>query len=175
METEGGFKVEVSSAFPGWWRYNVALMCGCYDAAGERIGFASAEDRIAEVGACMGQPPADYPAERRTVLRTMPCHRIELYLYVVPHTLPDGCEIADTRPFELRLRITRDGATPAFAEMPGQSVVGHLQGAHGNGMSARPEAAPPDTTRGLEVCRGASKTLRAGCEPRTARGHGLRF
>lgn len=118
METEGGFKVEVSSAFPGWWRYNVALMCGCYDAAGERIGFASAEDRIAEVGACMGQPPADYLAERRTVLRTMPCHRIELYLYVVPHTLPDGCEIADTRPFELRLRITRDGATLLSQKCP---------------------------------------------------------
>ncbi len=109
MECDGGFDIEVTSAYPGWWRYNVALMCGCFDAAGARAGFASAEDRVADVGAALGQPPAGYPARRRTTLHTVPCRRIELYLYVVPHTLPDGREIADTLPFELQLRIRRDG------------------------------------------------------------------
>lgn len=111
MEQEDGFEVEVTSDFPGWWRYNVALMCGCYDAAGERMGFASAEDRVADVGAALGRPPAGYPARRRTMLYTTPCRRIELYLYVVPHTLPDDSLIADTRPFELCLRVVRGEKT----------------------------------------------------------------
>lgn len=111
MERQDGFEVEVTSDYPGWWRYNVALMCGCYDAAGERVGFASEEDRVADIGAASGQPPAGYPARRRTVLRTVPCRRIELYLYVVPHTLPDDSQIADTRPFEISVRVMRGAKT----------------------------------------------------------------
>ena len=43
MATKEGFTIEISSRYEGWWRYNVALMCGCFDTAGNRTGFASAE------------------------------------------------------------------------------------------------------------------------------------
>ena len=46
-----GFTIEVTSRYDGWWRYNAALMCGCFDAADQRIGFASAESAVAAVGA----------------------------------------------------------------------------------------------------------------------------
>ena len=42
MATKEGFTIEISSRYEGWWRYNVALMCGCFDTAGNRTGFASA-------------------------------------------------------------------------------------------------------------------------------------
>lgn len=118
MEQQDGFEVEVTSDYPGWWRYNVALMCGCYDAAGERVGFSSQEDRVADIGAAPGQPPAGYPARRRTVLHTMSCRRIELYLYVVPHTLPDDSRIADTRPFEISVRVKRGAKTLLVRSQP---------------------------------------------------------
>ena len=42
MAATEGFSIEISSRYDGWWRYNAALMCGCFDAGDERIGFASA-------------------------------------------------------------------------------------------------------------------------------------
>ena len=36
MATKEGFTIEISSRYEGWWRYNVALMCGCFDTAGNR-------------------------------------------------------------------------------------------------------------------------------------------
>ena len=45
MATKEGFTIEISSRYEGWWRYNVALMCGCFDTAGNRTGFASTEAR----------------------------------------------------------------------------------------------------------------------------------
>ncbi len=30
--TKKGFTVKVTSDYAGWWRYNVALMAGCFDA-----------------------------------------------------------------------------------------------------------------------------------------------
>ena len=85
MAATEGFSIEISSRYDGWWRYNAALMCGCFDAGDERIGFASAESHVADVGANL------------------------LYIYIVPHTLPAGNDIADTQPFEITLRIAYGG------------------------------------------------------------------
>lgn len=104
-----GFRIELACPFPGWWRYNVALMCGCFDAAGERTGFASAEDTVAEAGSAADGPTADYPADRKSVLDTPPCERIELYVYVIPHTLPTDREVEVCHPFDADLRIYYDG------------------------------------------------------------------
>ena len=59
MAATEGFSIEISSRYDGWWRYNAALMCGCFDAGDERIGFASAESHVADVGANLTAKPAD--------------------------------------------------------------------------------------------------------------------
>ena len=87
-----GFTIEVTSRYDGWWRYNAALMCGCFDAAEQRIGFASAESTVAAV-----------------VLESTPCVPPAPYLYLIPHTLPAGNDIDTTRPFEIELRISYAG------------------------------------------------------------------
>ena len=104
-----GFTIEVTSRYDGWWRYNVALMCGCFDAANQRIGFATAESAVAPAGADLTERPADIPADRSAVLETMPCAHLLLYLYIIPHTLPAGNDIDATRPFEIELRISYAG------------------------------------------------------------------
>ena len=48
MTDQKGFRIEVSSRFEEFWRYNVAMTGGLFDARGERIGFASTEDTVAE-------------------------------------------------------------------------------------------------------------------------------
>ena len=104
-----GFTVEVSSRYEGWWRYNAALMCGCFDAEEQRTGFASASSHIADVGANLPEQPADTAPGRKIVLETEPCDHLLLYIYIVPHTLPTGSDIDETEPFDLDVTIACAG------------------------------------------------------------------
>lgn len=109
MATNEGFTIELSSRYDGWWRYNVALMCGCFDAEGNRTGFASAQSHVADVGSNLREKPAQIPADRTASLTTDPCDHLLLYIYIVPHTLPEGNDIGSTTPFEVELRIAYGG------------------------------------------------------------------
>lgn len=109
MATKEGFTIEISSRYEGWWRYNVALMCGCFDTAGNRTGFASTEAHVADVGSNLREKPAGNPGGGRASLETGPCDHLLLYIYIVPHTLPAGNDIGDTAPFEVEIRIAYGG------------------------------------------------------------------
>lgn len=109
MGENGGFKVEITSDFENFWRYNVAVTCGCFDAEGERVGFASVDDSIAPVGSSLTKRPADYPTKRVVSFDTVECHHLLAYLYVIPHTMPAGREVADEQPFSLDVCVTRRG------------------------------------------------------------------
>ena len=108
MATEKGFKIEVTSHEPEWWRYNVAFTCGCMDARGERIGYASSQSHIADVGS-NPEPPKPTKEQRKAVLETMPCDNLLLYLYVIPHTLPEEREIEATAPFAITIKTFYNG------------------------------------------------------------------
>ena len=110
MAAHKGFTIEVTSRYEEWWRYNVALMCGCFDAEERRTGFASAASEVAGVGSNLPERPAEIPAFRTARLTTGPCDHLVLYIYIVPHTLPAGNDIDATRPFEIDLKIACDGS-----------------------------------------------------------------
>ena len=107
--SEKGFTIEVTSRYEGWWRYNAALMCGCFDAANQRIGFASAASDVADVGSNLTERPDGIAADRSAALETMPCDHLVLYLYIIPNTLPAGNDIEANKPFEIELRISYAG------------------------------------------------------------------
>ena len=109
MADEKGFTLEVSSRYDGFWRYNVALTCGCFDAAGNRTGFVSEESHITDAGSNLAEKPVEAPAGRIVVLSTPPCDHLLCYLYIIPHTLPTGREIDGTRPFEIELTVSFAG------------------------------------------------------------------
>ncbi|HJC26612.1 hypothetical protein [uncultured Alistipes sp.] len=109
MTANKGYTIEVSSRYGEWWRYNVELMCGCFDAAEQRTGFASAASEVADVGANLTERPADISPARTVKLTTEPCDHLVLYIYVIPHTLPRGNDIDATAPFEIEIRIACDG------------------------------------------------------------------
>lgn len=105
MAEEKEFTIEVSSSYKEFWRYNVALMCGCFDAADVRTNFASTEDTVSDVGANLTAPPKGYIAHRLVTLCTPPADHLLLYIYIIPHTLPTGRDVAHNKPFPLHLRI----------------------------------------------------------------------
>lgn len=107
--TKNGFSIELSSRYEEWWRYNAVLMCGCFDSADERIGFVSAESTVAEVGAGLEKCPADLDPARSLTLDTPPCDHLLLYVYIIPHRLPQDSDIRAGKPFEAQLTISRDG------------------------------------------------------------------
>ena len=109
MATKKGFSIEVSSRYDGWWRYNAALMCGMFDADGNRTGFASASSHVADVGSGLAEPPAGVDPARRAVLETPECDHLVLYIYIIPHKLPDDNDIEATKPFEIEIAVHRDG------------------------------------------------------------------
>ena len=104
---EDGFSVEISSSFDKFWCYNVAVTCGCFDDNGNRTGFASVEDTVADVGANLTAPPADYRQPRIVSFSTERCARLLMYLYIIPHTLPSDNDIGGSKPFELRVTARR--------------------------------------------------------------------
>lgn len=108
---EKGFKIELKCRHEAWWRYNVAMMCGCFDAEEHRTGFVSTASEVADVGANLPSEPAGLPDRGYIVLETPPCDHILLYVYIIPHTLPADNDIDATRPFGVEIRIFRGGHT----------------------------------------------------------------
>ena len=109
MTDNKGYTIAVSSRFEGWWRYNAALMCGCFDAEERRIDFASSESHVADVGTSSRIRPAGIPADRAVTLVARPCDHLILYVYIVPHTLPENNYIDASRPFDVDLQISFAG------------------------------------------------------------------
>ena len=110
MSAPKGFTIEIGSRFEGWWRYNAVLMCGCFDADGNRTDFAAAESHVADVGNGPKERPALLPPDRSLRLDAPECHHLVLYIYLVPHTLPQSNDIETTKPFALDLKIDCDGS-----------------------------------------------------------------
>ncbi len=97
--------VEILCDFGGWWRYNVMMTCGCFDAAGAGTAFRSCDDGVAPVGSNLASMPDGIDPQRRVVMELPECSRIRLFTYIIPHTLPDVRFIEEAPSFKLTLRI----------------------------------------------------------------------
>lgn len=109
MANKEGFIIELSSRSEVWWKHNATLMCGCFDSAGTRTGFVSAQSTVAEVGSGLRACPADVDPFRSVRLEVPPCDHLLLYIYLVPHLLPESSVIEESEPFEVRLTVSHNG------------------------------------------------------------------
>lgn len=95
MDKRKGFAINVSTDFEGRDRYDVEMMCGCFDEEGSRTGFASA---AGSEGGRHGYS-----------MQTPECDRIELHIYVIPRTLPEAALTRLAPPFAVTVTV-RDAA-----------------------------------------------------------------
>lgn len=125
MSVNDGYRIEISSDCALFWRYNLAVTCGCFDrsdngAASDltldnrhylRKDFVAAEDTIAPIGANLQFPPEEYPSERRLNVEAAACDLLRLCIYVIPHSMPSERSIDECRPFDLRVKALFGGST----------------------------------------------------------------
>lgn len=125
------FKIKVSSQFDDWWRYNVVLMCGCFNENGERIDFVTIESHIASVGANLERRPEGIDSNRNIELSTTECDSGVLYVYIIPHTLPMQRNVADSKPFGVELQVvcggTKTSEKYAINQWSGASIILELK------------------------------------------------
>lgn len=111
-----GFTVEIGCDYADFWKYNVAVTCGCFEGGGDpdrdtRTDFVAAEDTVAPAGSNLAARPDNCPEHRGVSFTTVPCDYLLMYVYIIPHTLPAVRNIDDCRPFGLDIRVRRGNAT----------------------------------------------------------------
>ena len=102
--------ISVSCDYNQWWRYNVYVSAITFR-DGERVDYKSLIDTVysagngAEVRLC----PADYNPKRPLELEVEAAESMELFLYVIPNTMPVSDTITQSPPFDITLRVRGGG------------------------------------------------------------------
>ncbi len=101
------YSIDVESSYEELWRYNIIVMCGGYSASQERLYVTSQEDIISPVGSSLDCEPEGYKLPHVVSLNAAKADNIRAIIYLVPHTLPRGKEVAAYSDFDLEVTVTR--------------------------------------------------------------------
>ena len=96
--------ITIDTNFDEFWRYNLVVMASI-KRDGEQVELLKERSEIAPVGAELTSPPANYPTDRKVVLKGEIADSLTLYIYVIPHTLPSDKYVRFAQPFELDVRV----------------------------------------------------------------------
>ena len=94
--------------FPEFWRYNL-LVYGEALQSGECCQNISYIDKVAALGSELSAVPLDYKRTKRIEIATVPGDGLQLYIYIMPHTMPFVTEIAAAPPFDFRVIVEASG------------------------------------------------------------------
>lgn len=127
MKKSESYAIEVESGFKEFWRYNIAVTCGMFDADGTQCGFRSAENTVAPAGSNLESAPEGTSVHRRLSFTAGDCHHLLMYVYLIPNTLPPSTRIADCKPFKVTVRVSYEGTeivhmTPSVNQWSGASI-----------------------------------------------------
>jgi hypothetical protein len=113
-------RVEVRSAFPEWWRYNVFMTVTCYDADEKVVDYLTLVDKVYETGdgTEIRTAPQGYNHARPLSIETSPCDRADLFVYVIANTFPSSAVIKDSPPFEIEVVTSAGGEKPSKTLYP---------------------------------------------------------
>ena len=67
------------------------------------------QSKVASVGDNLRVAPAGFDGARELNATLDAEKNVEVYVYVVPHTLPSDTDPRQTTPFKMRIKITADG------------------------------------------------------------------
>ena len=98
-------KIDIRSDYEQWWRYNVYVSAASFR-DGERIAYRSVIDIVypLESDNEVRLRPTDYDPARPIHLEVEAGDSIELFIYVIPNTMPVDDEIRNSPPFKMTLK-----------------------------------------------------------------------
>ncbi len=100
MNNMSDYRIEIESHERAWSQMQVVMIARVLNASGEVQGYFSIEDL----------PEVPNPQGRTTRLHCSAGTGLALYLYIIPHTLPETRDIYDTPPLQATLTLYQ-GAT----------------------------------------------------------------
>ena len=103
------YHVQVRTTFAEAWRYNIYMLCGESDAEGKSLNVVPVQSKVASVGDNLRVAPAGTERAREIEATLETEQTVEVFVYVVPHTLPTNSEPEQTAPFKMRIKVTSDG------------------------------------------------------------------
>ena len=103
------YHVQVRTTFAEAWRYNIYMLCGESDAEGKSLNVVPVQSKVASVGDNLRVAPLGTERAREIEATLEAEQTVEVFVYVVPHTLPTNSEPEQTAPFKMRIKVTSDG------------------------------------------------------------------
>ena len=85
------------------------MLCGESDAEGESLQVVPVESKVASVGDNLSEAPKAFDGPRELKATLDAEQTVEVYVYIVPHSLPTNCDVEQVQPFKMRLKVTADG------------------------------------------------------------------
>lgn len=102
------YKVQLRSTYAELWRYNIYMLCGESDAEGQSLQVIPVQSKVASVGDNLREAPKGFEGPRELSATIEAEQRVEVYVYVVPHTLPTNTDTEQVSPFKMRIKVTAD-------------------------------------------------------------------
>ena len=103
------YTITLECDFSEFWRYNLIVQ-GQVTNQGEPCNYFDHSDVVAPVGSNLPQIPDSYSRPSRITIECKAGDALTLYIYVIPHTLPQTREVSTGNDFELRATV-RQGNT----------------------------------------------------------------
>ena len=89
------------------WKYNLRIM-GEALLNGERVDFIKYSDDVAELGSNVQIVPQNYTPRGVIRLESRSADALILYIYSIPHSLPEEQRVDEAKSYELHVIISRD-------------------------------------------------------------------
>ncbi len=107
------YTIDVWSDFEELFRYNILLTCAGFDAADEQLYVVGCErvynETITTKIVPTPPPPEGFETGEVLSLEAGEAERIHIILYVITNTLPARRQISDFPPFDIQVRVTKEG------------------------------------------------------------------
>lgn len=106
MAKQNKITIEIKCGFEQWWRYNVYISAASFRDE-QRVEYRSLTDTVYPIGRGdeIRPCPEEYNPKRPLRLEVEEGDSLELFIYVIPNTMPSAEAIRQSPPFKMRVGV----------------------------------------------------------------------
>lgn len=110
MVKKGTIRISLECSYDQWWRYNVYVSAATFR-DGDKVDYQSLTDSVYPLGngSEVRLRPEGYDSQRPLALEVEAAETLELFVYIIPNTMPVADSITQSPPFPIRLKVKGAG------------------------------------------------------------------